>query len=100
MIETLLTEAPEILTAVEDRYGTVPNLIEDLATLTANVIETAQSEVTNPSVRFRKSLAALRGQVETLRDSNSASWEKNVERLIKAINNIIKEVQQLSPHLE
>ena len=98
-IQVLLTEAPEVLTAVQDRYGTVPQLLEDLATLTENVIEGAQSGPNDSSIKFRRCITNLRSQVGTLRNAKGPSWQNSAGDIEKAISNIIKQVQQLSTHL-
>lgn len=98
-IKVLLMEAPEIVTALQDRCGTVPQLLEDLATLTESVIEGAQSGPNDASLKFRRCLANLRSQMGTLRKVTGPSWQNIAEELEKAVNSIIKQVEQLSTHL-
>ena len=98
-IRTLLKEAPEIVTALQDRCGTVPQLLEDMATLTESVIEGAQSGPNDATIKFRRCITNLRSQVGTLRKARGPSWHNSAEEVEKAINSIIKQVEQLSTHL-
>ena len=99
MIQGLLAEAPEVLKAVQDGYGTVPQLLEDLAMATEQIIDTTQElESGGGTLQYRRCVTMLRSQVGTLRDSSKGSWQK--DKIVKTINNVVKQVQQLSTHLE
>lgn len=98
-IQRLLTEAPEIISAVQDGYGTVPQLLEDLASLTESIVDSAQEGPNDSTVSFRMCITKIRSQMGILRDCTNAQWQNNAEKIHKAIESIIQQVNKLSSHL-
>ncbi len=100
LIRSLLTEAPEIIKAVQDDYGTVPQLLEDLANLGERIAEAAREEtVKAPSVSFSRCLTMLKGEVSALRDLVNSD-DRPQDRVTKVINNIVKQVRKISDLLQ
>ena len=98
-IQRLLTEAPEIISAVHGGYGTVPHLLEDLASLAESIVDSAQEGPNDSTVSFRMCITKIRSQMGILRDSTNAHWQNNAEKIHKAIDSIIQQVNKLSSHL-
>lgn len=94
MIQRLQKEAPDIIPAVRGEYGTVPQLLEELASLTEGIVEAAQSWPNDASIALRMCITTLRSQVITLRGPTN-----DPEQTCKTINGIIKQIHNLSTHL-
>ena len=99
MIARLQQSAPDILTAMQDRYGRVPQFLEDLANLTENIVDAAQASPCTKTISFRTLITSLRGEYAILRDSKGPLWQKNEEKVTKCVNDIVRKVTQLSSHL-
>lgn len=95
MIQRLQKEAPEIIPAVRDEYGNVPQLLEELAFLTESIVDAAQSGPNDSSIALRMCSTTLRSHVVTLRES-----AHDPEQTCKTINGIIKQIHNLSTHLK
>ncbi len=97
-IRSLLREAPEIIKAVQDDYGTVPQLLEDLASLAESIVEGSKEEVRS-SASFILCQTKLRDEVAALRDFINTSCN-SPGVVTKVISNIVKQVQKISDLLQ
>ena len=99
MIANLQQCAPDILMAMQEKHSGVPQYLEGLADLTENIVDAAQTAPCTKTIAFRKVVTGLRGEFAILRDNRGPLWQRNKERVTQCVNDIVKQVSQLSSHL-
>ena len=99
MIANLQQSAPEILTAMQEKHSGVPQYLEGLADLTESIVDAAQTTPCTKTIAFRKVVTSLRGEFAILRDNKGPLWQRNKEKVTQCVNDIVKQVSQLSSHL-
>ena len=100
MIASVQQNAPEILTALQERQAIVPQTLEKLCDLAESIVDGAQMGSNDGTISFRRAMTTLRSEIATLRESRGPLWQRNEDSVTQCINNIVKQVSQLSSHLE
>lgn len=98
-MHSLLTEAPEIVKAVQDDFGTVPQLLEDLAILAERIVELSKDQTVQNKVSFSRCLTMLKSEVAALRDLVNTR-NRPPEKVGVVINSIVKLVKKISDLLQ
>ena len=100
MMTNLQQYGPDLIVAMQERRSYVPQVLEQLSDLTEAIISKALAMPIDKTILFRRIMTVLRGEVSTLRDNKGPLWQRNEETVTGSVKNIIKQVSQLSSHLE
>ena len=100
MTANLQQYGPHLIVAMQERRNYVPQVLEQLSDLTEAIISAALAAPVDKTTLFRRIVTVLRGEVSTLRDNKGPLWQRNEETVTGSVKNIIKQISQLSSHLE
>ena len=84
---------------MQSKHGSVPQILEDLATLAESIVDAAQVAPLPKTIAFRRIVTTLRGEFGTLRENKGPLWQRNEAMVSQCVNSIVKQISLLSSHL-
>lgn len=88
-------DVPFVLLLISERSSSVPQQLEDLATLVENFADNARGN----GVQFRITMTALRSQIGILRDNAISVWQSNSDLIVEALNTVHQQIRNMSKNL-
>ena len=95
MANCIERDVPSVLLLISERSDSVPQQLEDLATLIENFADNARGN----GVQFRITMTALRSQIGMLRDNAISVWQSNSDLIVEALNTVQHQIRNMSKNL-
>lgn len=94
-MDFFLTESPAIISAVENRSGDIPKMLDDLVTLGEAIAEQA----VGTSVQFRIRMSKFRSGLSVLKTYSNVTWYNSISQIVEELGKLVDSLKVVSQFL-